>query len=228
LEAPVFAIATVGLLFLFNILLRIPLPRYVLGFWPALLVGLALLVRAEPRKVAAACALWSLLQLSNLYGFWPHLMSGENDESFGNNGYVLERSLECRDDLALQTRVFRTLEEKYTDKTVVTTWPLLHHAMRPWYGYVKRGFPAMASHRPGMQWAGALSFWEFLKANPDGRGRSPSDFIWVWTDNVFAFPPPPEQHREILETIEVGGRSATIFRYTTWPDIPDWARSPVL
>ena len=232
LELPVWLLAGCGLLIVVNICLPRVLPRYSFSFYPILLCGFLLVsARVRPAAWGVAAGLWVGLNLSNLHGAVaracerataPLLWGGRTppSEAVANNGHILERSFECREDIALQQEVARVLKSEFPDRIIVTTWPLLHQFRNPWFGHVGKRLNVMASHRPGMQWDGVESYWAFEKANPDHGGRAPGDFVWVWTDNVFAHPRPQEAARIPLREVRVGQRTALIFTYSDWPVEP--------
>lgn len=232
LELPVWLLAGGGLLVMVTLCLNRILPRYSFSFHPILLCGFLLVAgRVRPAAWRVAAGLWIALNLANLNGAVaracerataPLRWGGRTppSESVANNGHILERSFECRGDIALQRELARVLETEFADRVIVTTWPLLHHFRNPWFGYVSKPLNVMASHRPGMQWDGVESFWAFHKAHPDHGGRAPGDYVWVWTNNVFAHPRPQEAGRVPLREVRVGNRSAWIFTYSDWPAEP--------
>lgn len=234
LVLPVLVGAGLVLMLVFNLLMRIPLPRYVFSFFPVMLAGLAALTGRLPLRAALALPLlWTVVNLFNLHGQVPRALSsavldeGMAGEHTANDGYILERSLEMREDAELQLAVAAELQEKHAGRVIVTSWPLIHHLRRPWFGYVDLPLAVMSSHRPVMQWAGVQRYWTYQREHPDHGGRVPTDYVWVWTNNVFSRPLPPREHMEVLNTIRRGEREAVIFRYTGWPRDPqDQPRAP--
>ncbi len=211
---------------LFNLLVKINLPRYLLINFPMLLIGVFALLAFLPRRWSAtALVLWIALNLVNLHGWIPRTVfgpiaaaRGEVPEHLRANGFILERSLEWFADERLQARAARLLEEKYPDRIAVAPWPLLHHFASPWYGYVKTPRPVMASHWQSMGWAGVRHYWRVYGPAKAREGVDPGRFLWVWTDNVFSKPEPSADRRRTLETLREGDLTIRFFEYDGWPE----------
>lgn len=210
---------------LFNLLIKINLPRYLFVNFPPLLLGMFALLSALRRRTAsAALGLWIALNLVNLHGWIPRTVfgpiaaaRGEVPEHFRANGFILERSLEWFADERLQARAARLLEEKYPDRIIVAPWPLLHHFASPWYGYVRTARPVLASHWQAMGWAGVRHYWQEYGRTGVRAVADPSKFLWVWMDNVFSKPEPSPVRRRTLETLREGDLRIEFFEYDGWP-----------
>ncbi len=210
---------------LFNLLVKINLPRYLFTQLPPLLLGMFALLALLPRRVGGVVlGGWIALNLLNLHGWIPRTFfgpiaaaRGETPEHLRANGFILERSLEWFADERLQARAARLLEEKYPDRIVVAPWPLLHHFASPWYGYVRTARPVMASHWHAMGWAGVRHYWEVYGDERARAGADPARFLWVWTDNVFSKPEPSPERRRTLETLREGDVQIEFYEYDGWP-----------
>lgn len=236
-----------------NLVLLIPLPRYLFATLPFALLGIVLLLgRGDGRLTRgiliawllpallwclfipgmlfpllaltaagvllsfaqapryATALLWVLVAVSlfNHRGALPRLVASLPEHQ-ANNGHILERSREFTDDLELQRRVARRLEEAYADKVVTTSWPLLHAVSDPFFGYVNKPLAAAASHRPGLVAWGVRTLDAHVAAAA-GTAK-PGDYVAVWTDNVFSQPPPPFSEDRVLERIRYRDREAVLF-----------------
>mgnify|MGYP003586006103 CR=1 FL=1 len=219
------AAAAGGNALLFNLLIKMNLPRYLFVNFPMLLPGMFALLALLPRRwSSAALGLWLAVNLINLHGWIPRtvfgpiaIARGQQPEHLTANGFILERSLEGLADLRLQTRAARLLEEKYADRIIVAPWPLLHQFASPWFGHVRKPLRVMSSHWPSLGWAGVRQYWYVHGAEEARRGVDPSQFVWVWMDNVFARPEPSEQGRRTIETLREGDLKIEFFVYDDWP-----------
>jgi hypothetical protein len=187
------------------------LPRYFLQSWPVLLVGLgAIALRAGlgQRAVGAAFALFALFGLANAHGrFHPTKLAEWSDPAdprpiVANDGWLLERSMEYRDGLALDRRLARRLAQR-EGALIVTHWPVLHMLLVPEFGYVERPLEVATTETP-IDFGAPMV--ELGAAPPERR-------VWALTPNVFCGPLsrilPGD---EVLETIEQGRLRAFLVR----------------
>jgi len=180
------------------------LPRYLLYCLPVLLYFLTtglLTVLKRPQMVIAAVTVLIFLQLANREGrlYMP---------DSGNNGFILERSLEYLDDMHLNRQLVRHLEDNYRNHTIVTSWPVAQMLTIPGLGYVDRPFQVMTSDRPVL-YGPTEEVTEDILNEPG--------MIWVYTPNAFSRKNrfyPEDDH--LITTLSYGDRIAHIFERTTW------------
>ena len=180
------------------------LPRYLLYCLPVLLYFLTtglLTVLKRPQMVIAAVTVLIFLQLANREGrlYMP---------DSGNNGFILERSLEYLDDMHLNRQLVRHLEDNYRNHTIVTSWPVAQMLTIPGLGYVDRPFQVMTSDRPVL-YGPTEEVTEDILNEPG--------VIWVYTPNAFSRKNrfyPEDDH--LITTLSYGDRIAHIYERTTW------------
>lgn len=205
------------------------LPRYFLQAYPFLFVWLALVLhgtegatRVRTSVLAAAC----LFHVVNTYGtFYPSRPSGWTLPSTGaplpgNDGYILERSMEYRDDLELNREVARALERFPRFETVlVPNWALLHLLSLPELGYVERSWTTASPDNPLDYVTNKVSYkdlYDTTVSPPKLRGAQ--QVIWVLVPNTFQGP----QTRlvpatdELIDTVRVGKHAAFVVRRVGW------------
>lgn len=181
-------------LFYMNII--IILPRYFLLCLPVLLYGLiSLAVRylKRPWLIRSALLILATVFLYNLHGrfYTPYV---------GNDGFILERSLEYVDDMRLNMKLSRHLETNYADATIVTSWPYIQMLVLPELGYVDRPLNAITMDGP-------------LIYGPFETAAVTKDTVWVYGPNCFSGMYGYYPHEdELIETITHGERQAVIFR----------------
>jgi hypothetical protein len=203
-----------------------PLPRYFLQSYPFVLLWLALLLSRWPRWLAALSLLASAYHVANQDGrFYPSRpaaweVPGDPRPLWGNDGYVLERSMEYRDDLALNRKIAERLERHPRDRTViVANWPLVHVLAIPEFGYTPRAFAVASPDNPLSIDERRVDYWTLYDTSRDPpRRRTDDTILWVITPNTFVSPQSrllPEVD-EILETVESGDRRAFILARRGW------------
>ena len=180
------------------------LPRYLLYCLPVLLYFLTtglLTVLERPQIVITAVTVLIFLQLTNREG---RLYIPDS----GNNGFILERSLEYRDDMRLNRQLVQHLEEHYRNHTIVTSWPMAQMLTIPELGYVDRPFQVLTSDRPCL-YGPTEQVTDDILNEPD--------VIWVYTPNAFSRKNtfyPEDDH--LITTLSYGDRIAHIYVRTTW------------
>lgn len=205
------------------------LPRYFLQSYPYLFLWLALLLygtegatRVRTSVLAAAC----LFHVVNTFGtFYPSRPSGWTMPATGaplpgNDGYILERSMEYRDDLLLNREIARALERFPRFETVlVPNWALLHLLALPELGYVAKSWTTASPDNPLDYVTNKVSYRELYDTTvspPKLRGGQ--QVLWVLTPNTFQSP----QTRlvpatdELVDTVRVGKHTAFLVRRRGW------------
>ncbi|MDZ4774668.1 MAG: glycosyltransferase family 39 protein [Planctomycetota bacterium] len=188
------------------------LPRYFVQCFPILIVALATATATLlPRTVVVVGLLaFAAFGLVNARGrFHPTKLADWNlPEDQGvlvsNDGWLLERSLEYQDDLALN-RAIAARCEALRDEVVVASWPLLQMLCEPRFGYVTTPVQLAAAET-------ALE-WSSPPIEIGSRSRDRSNFVRVVSPNVYA----SEVSRvrpgdEIVETFAVGRLRAFLLR----------------
>lgn len=164
------------------------LPRYFIQAWPivmTVLVIAALEWRIPRRVVGAACVLFAAFGLVNAHGrFHPTKLAdwsvpGDSRPLVSNEGWLFERSLEYRDDMALDLAIAQRCEARQTE-VVVANWPLLQLLAVPELGYVHTP-PTLATAELPLEFA----------AQPVRRASElPAEtaVLWAVTPNVYNSP----------------------------------------
>jgi hypothetical protein len=180
------------------------LPRYLLYCLPVLLyMAIVVLSGITNRRwlrgvVVSAIICLSLFNQNGL--FYPAIQA--------NNGFMLERSLEYRNDLKLNNALISYLERNHRDEKIVTSWPLAQMLTMPRLGYVTKPLNVLTSDRACL-YAPTESVSDEL---PD-----PDRSVWVYTPNSFSRQNkyyPEDDH--LLARIAEGSREAVIYRRTKW------------
>lgn len=188
------------------------LPRYFLQAFPIVLVTLVAISGAiVPRTwVGTALFLFVVFSIVNARGrFHPTKrgdwsVPGDGRLLVTNDGWLLERSLEYQDDLALN-RALATRLEGLQEHVVVAGWPLLHMLAEPRFGYVTT-VPRLAAAETPLTWA-------VPRMNSAGRVEERANFLRIVSPNVYA----SEASRvrpgdEVIETFERGRLRAFLLR----------------
>lgn len=206
------------------------LPRYFLQSYPFLFLWLALLLhgtedhsRVRTGVIAVAVAFHLVNQGGGLYPSRPSgwQVSGIAGDIAGNDGYVLERSMEYRDDLRLNQDVARALEVLPRERTVVVAnWPLLQLLAVPELGYVEgRAWTTSSPDNPLKYDARAVPYRELYDpaARPP-RKKTPLDVVWALTPNTFSGPQTSlsAANDAILAAPARGLHRAFVVRRTGW------------
>jgi hypothetical protein len=216
-----------------------PLPRYFLQAYPHLLMWLALALYGSEAHVGVRHGLFLIAigyHVLNWNGaFYPARPSGWQvpgiaSEIPGNDGYVLERSMEYREDLILDQKLARALERTDRERTVVVAnWPLLHLLAFPELGYVgapsdgggsdARGWRTSSADNRLVYDPNAIDFRTLyaLEQRPP-RKTTELDVVWALTPNTFSGP--QSSFRPdidvVLDTVASGDRRAFLVRRTGW------------
>ena len=181
-------------LFYMNII--IILPRYFLLCLPVLLFGLISLIVHYLKRI------WLIRSaILILIGFLLYNLNGRLYSTYAyNDGFMLERSLEYMDDMKLNIKLAKHLEEKYADTTIITSWPYIQMLVFPDLGYVTKPLNAMTIDGP-------LSYGPFTKTT------ATKDTVWVYGPNCFSSRYGYYPHEdELIERITSGERQVIIFR----------------
>lgn len=205
------------------------LPRYFLQSYPFLLMYLALFLygsEGHARVRATLVLLASLFHVVNLHGyFYPSRPSGwrapgVTGEIAGNDGYLLERSLEYRDDLELSLKVAQSLERFDREhNVVVANWPLTHVLGVPEFGYVDRAWTISNPDRPLDYLEHQVRFDQLYDlSGPTPERRGTRDVLWVLVPNTFSTPQLSLQHQQdvLIDTVRSGTHYAFILRRRGW------------
>lgn len=192
------------------------LPRYHLMIYPVLLVGsLSLLaaVKVDRPVVIALLLIAVTCNIINyegrLYGFQPNT----------NDGYILERSAEYRNDLHLNQRLAKKIESDFDlGRTVfVTSWPITQILSIPEAGYVSTESVEVVSLLP-ISYASVGALSEIYRVDTDGRSieqTTDRDVIWVESRNCFypeAFAFSASEGHELLCEMNEGKNKVVLYR----------------
>lgn len=206
------------------------LARYFLQSYPHVLL---LVLGGLPRGARATAwtagllALASLVQGLNHAGvLYPPVPSGWSVPGYAdadlrsNDGHLLERSMEYRDDLALNLEIARYLERFERERTVVVAnWPLPHALAVPEFGYVDRPWRTSSQAPPLTFDPLAVPYRELYdtSARPI-RKRMDVDAVWVMVPNVYVLPNLALQPRldVVTKVLERGAHRAFIVRRVGW------------
>lgn len=204
------------------------LPRYFLQVAPALvalLVGAALALRRSPRGIAFVCALVALAGAINARGaLYPSQGADWDDPRSGAplaaaNGWLLERSLELRDDQRLLESIVERARTYDPERTVfVAPWPVQHALGVPRLGYVETPLVTASAEVP-LALAQRTVPFESIYAVEGARWRRTSEreIVWILVPNVFAGElSRPIAGDQVLATIEAGRLRAFFVRRTAW------------
>jgi hypothetical protein len=181
IDGLVFAVAFVG----FYCQYENVLPRYFAQAFPIVLVALVATASGVLSRgvVAGALVLFAAFGLLNAHGrFHPMKLAdwsvpGDPRPLVTNDGWLLERSLEYRDDLDLNRSIAAACEA-LRDNTIVAGWPILQLLGLPRLGYVTSA-PRLASAETPLQWTDQ-------KIEIAGRVKRRLDFVRVVSPNVYA------------------------------------------
>ncbi|MBK7878743.1 MAG: hypothetical protein IPJ77_24050 [Planctomycetes bacterium] len=206
------------------------LVRYFLQPYAVLLLlPLALLPRAwsPSRALRFALALAFVLQVANHTGrFYPKVWSrwsfaGAAEPGLvTNDGHVLERSMEYREDLLLTQELATRLERFDRERTVVVAcWPLLQAFAFPEFGYVGRAWITSTPIAPLTYDARALPWREVYDTSVRPvRQRVTQDVVWVLAPSVYVPANLVLQERldVVLDAVQRGRLRAFLVRRAGW------------
>ncbi|MBK7874485.1 MAG: hypothetical protein IPJ77_01805 [Planctomycetes bacterium] len=205
------------------------LPRYFLQSYPVLFLWLALSLygsEGESHVRAGVLMVATAFHLVNQNGlFYPSRPSGWTvptvvGEIAGNDGYVLERSMEYRDDLRLNQDLARALEAFPRERTVVVAnWPLLQLLAVPELGYVDRPWRTASPDIPLSYDEHAVSYWDLYAKGARPRKLEPDvDVVWALTPNTFSGPQTTlsTANDELLVEVARGAHRAFLVRRRGW------------
>lgn len=206
------------------------LPRYFLQAYPHVLLILLGLLPRTPRATACGAGLLALAILANginhagrLYAPVPSGWSVPGRAAEGlpsNDGHVLERSMEYRDDLRLNLDIARHLEHLDRGRTVVAAnWPLPYLLAVPEFGYVTRAWRTSSQNLPLSFDALGIPFRDLYDTSVRPyRKRLDVDVVWVLVPNVFVLPRLAVQPRidVVTAVLERGEHRAFVLRRVGW------------
>jgi hypothetical protein len=137
-----------------------------------------------------------------------------------NDGNVLERSMEYRDDLLLTRDVVAELDGLDRERTVlVTHWPLTQALAIPELGYVERPWRTSGRGSRLTYDPNAVPYGDvYSDDDPPTRKGAEDDVVWVMAPNAYVKPylaPRPDRD-EMLAEIRRGNRSTFVFRRGGW------------
>lgn len=194
------------------------LPRYFVQALPFVLVLLTAAARASrlQRVVVPALGFVVVFDLANAYGrFHPAkradwIQAGEASARVSNDGWLLERSLEYRDDLEIGRQIAARCEVE-RDATVIAGWPILQLLAVPRLGYLSNP-PRLAAAEMPIDYAAT-------PIHVASRLRPEPAFVRIVSPNVYA----GEGSRvwpgdEILATFAAGRLRAFLVRRPPDPD----------
>jgi len=167
------------------------------------------------RVLGVLLALFAVFGVVNAHGrFHPTKLADWQDPNdprplVSNDGWLLERSLEYRDDLALNRDLARRASG-LKNTIVVASWPLMHALLVPEFGYVDRPLAVACAETPIDQGPPVVSMAEVLRA---ATSVPPQNVLWILTPNVFGGPRsqllPGDR---VLATIESGRLRAFVIQ----------------
>lgn len=206
------------------------LPRYFLQSYPFLFLWLAIALHGtegQQRVRAGVIAGAILFHLANQTGvFYPSRPSGWQapgvaGEIAGNDGYILERSMEYRDDLRMNQELARALERFDRERTVVVAnWPLPQLLAFPELGYVNgRAWATSAPDNALKYDPRAVPYRELYDTQSlPPRKKTDLDVVWALTPNTFSGPQTTLSvaDDEILAMASRGKRRAFLVRRKGW------------
>lgn len=205
------------------------LPRYFLQSYPVLFLWLALSLygsEGESHVRTGVLLVATAFHLVNQTGlFYPSRPSGwvvptVAGEIAGNDGYVLERSMEYRDDLVLNQELARALETFPRESTVVVAnWPLLQMLVLPELGYVERPWRTSSPDVPLTYDEHAVSYWDlYAKGAKPKKLRADVDVVWALTPNTFSGPQTSfsAANDELVREVVRGEHRAFLVRRRGW------------
>lgn len=179
------------------------LPRYFLQSEPFLVAWIVArmtdVVRGPRARVAWLAAAIGFHVVNTNGRFYPSRPSGWTAPGVagpipGNDGYILERSMEYRDDLELDLELAEALERFPHDHTViVANWPLLHLLTTSDLGYVSDEYGpnwwrTSSPDVPLLYDARAVPYGDLYERTTPPRKKTKLDVIWALTPNTFSGP----------------------------------------
>lgn len=210
-----------------------PLPRYFLQAYPYLLMWLALSLYGSESHATVRHGL--LLSAIGYHVFswngavYPSRPSGWQvpgiaTEIPGNDGYILERSMEYRDDLRLDLKLARALEQRRLDRSntiVVANWPLLHLLAFPEFGYLgdAPGWRTSAMGDALLYDPNAVPYRELYdRSGATPRRARREQILYALSPNTFSGPTAPILPGDEVDSITIGegARRAFLVRRPQW------------
>ncbi|MBI5363095.1 MAG: glycosyltransferase family 39 protein [Planctomycetes bacterium] len=206
------------------------LPRYFLQVHGHVLVLLLAFVARDGRNVRVVrpwLALAAIAQAVNHFGtFYPAVSTGWRVPGYAdaklrsNDGHVLERSMEYRDDLLLDAEIARRLERFDRARTlVVAPWPITHALAFPELGYVDRAWRTSSPSVPITFDPNATPLRDVYDAGArPPRQRVSLEVVWVLVPSVYlpgalALEPSIDVVEEVVER---GAHRAFVVRRVGW------------
>lgn len=229
--AVVSVVICTSLLFMFSNMKNL-LPRYFLLGFPFFFILLYYGVLRNTRKhvsnfIYVVIFLFFLLNLKgDVYDNYRNMLSHvfklkadkivinkfQNDSinlatTLTNDGFNLEITLAFEKDIELDIEMAKIIEKNYSNKKIISSWPISHILSHPKYGYVKKNNLYVIDIKKTSLFAYEI-FENVEIINKD-------EYIWVYTDNMFYYGSPAvyvPQRDILLEKIKKDNREIIIFK----------------
>lgn len=172
------------------------LPRYLLLGLPFFFILVAQLILRHTKKylfylISGLVLVFFLLNLrGDIYqgyrDIWADVFKLRQletiaDYKFCNDGHILESTLGYEKEMELNLATAKFIEENYSDKKIISNWPISHMLWHPGYGYVKKNLFVIDIQKSSLF---ADKIFENIKID------DPEDYVWVYTKNIFSIGTP--------------------------------------
>jgi hypothetical protein len=187
------------------------LPRYFFLQLPMTLTPFFLVGRFRKNQLMMPiCISLIAVQVINHRGFIDRKLSDVHED--GNNGFILERSMEYEADMKMNREMCRWLEEHYADTPIIASWPITHMLTDPRLGYVTKPMHVVCATRSAYHWKETTSELEDYDHTPEAL----NDMVWATSRTYLGRSSPAKRKaRGVVEEVKVfvsGDRKAVIYR----------------
>jgi len=194
------------ILFCLFMVIKLFLPRYFLIGLPFIAILFVYCLNKLGKNVVYFVILFMIsFYALNMYGGIYNIISKRS----GNNGYILERTLEYEDDMEANIALTRLIESEYSDNMIIVSWPLAHMLISPEFGYVKDSIEVVSSDHHVFRWKGVKGRRDI---NLSDKELSEKSAVWVWSNNCYSQHTKPEKNDKILHIIKINNREIVVYK----------------
>jgi len=221
-EIEVISVVICGSLLILLANYKVVIPKYLLLGFPFIFILLYRVVLRNTKKyifyfVYSMILMFFLLNLwGDVYYFYRDMLSKVfklpqletiSSYKFFNVGGNLESTLAYEKDMEINIETAKFVEKNYSNKKIISNWPISHMLWHPNYGYVKNNDLYVIDIQKSSLFADEIFENEKITNN--------DDYIWIYSKNIFSINTPEVYipgKDILLKKIEKGTHQIIIFQ----------------